>query len=297
MSSLQLRLQLPRSVRTPYPQTEEILRNIKKRRSEETRKASTVGASVASAAASVGVKLKRRLRKNTREKQRRLELNDKFDALSDLLPSASGKSKAEKYHILSEAIKLIGSLQQENEDLRQEKLTLVNELNKLSLYVKDQSDDEEPMPMAAGVSSSASSSSSSASTPSSSSSAPVKLEPPPALEYLDSKRNSLSGTKPAESAFPQYSVVAPLPIYPDMSFQSSIDALVGLDMSFPPLPPTPSHTPPPTDIFSSLTGSYAPGVGLTTSIAGPLSSTLLFPHHSHHASLAGDDIDNWMATS
>lgn len=63
-------------------------------------------------------KHRRKLRKNEREKQRRSELNSKFDRLSGLL---GRNSKAEKFTILQEAIRLIGSLRQENAELKQEK--------------------------------------------------------------------------------------------------------------------------------------------------------------------------------
>jgi len=268
-------------------QTEAILRGIKKRRGEEVRKAGAVGASVAAAAAACGVKLKRRLRKNTREKQRRLELNDKFDALNDLLP-AGGKSKTEKYHILSEAIQLIGDLQQENEDLRQEKVGLVNELNQLSIYMQEVSNELEPQTISV----------SSVSETSSTSVAVPEVSAPPPLEYMDYKMPAASGSN-TTSQFPPTSSPSQSSFF---SLQASLDALVGFDMPmpFPPLPPTPSSTPPP-DLFSSITGSYGPigGMTLTNSIAGPYSNTLFHPSpHVNVANIAGmatDDIDSWMS--
>jgi len=270
-------------------QTEAILRGIKKRRGEEIKKAGAVGAGVAAAAAACGVKLKRRLRKNTREKQRRLELNDKFDALNDLLPTG-GQSKTEKYNILSEAIKLIGDLQQENQDLRQEKVGLVNELNKLSIYMQEVSNElEQPTPSV----SSQVVSTSFVSTPS-----VAAPEVSPALGFVDNKMPTASDSKVAPQ-FPPTSALSQPAIF---SLQASLDALVGFDipMPFPPLPPTPSSTPPP-DLFSLITGSYGPigGMTLTNSIAGPCSNTLFHPSpHANVANIAGmptEDIDIWMS--
>jgi len=273
-------------------QTDAVLRNIKKRRSQETSKAGSIGAGAAGAC---GMKIKRRIRKNTREKQRRLELNDKFDALNDLLPS-SGKSKTEKYQILTEAIKLIGDLQQENEDLRQEKLGLVTELNNLSIYMRDTSaEGEQPD---AKVSTPVASKTIAA-PPVSPTPVPV-LSPPPILEYMESKlppRSAPAAVFTPEPVAVQFATPRPIHNSSAFSLQASLDALVGFDMPlpFPPLPPTPSGTPPP-DLFSSITG-YAPtGMGLTNSVAGPFSNTLF---HSSGANMtginAGDDIDTWMS--
>src|SRR4051812_12612650 len=77
------------------------------------------------------LKVRRKLRKNTREKQRRQELNDKFDRLCVML-SLGRKTKTEKFTILSEAINVITALRQENEELKQEKNELRNELGKLT---------------------------------------------------------------------------------------------------------------------------------------------------------------------
>jgi len=270
-------------------QTDAILRNIKKRRSQESSKAGSIGAG---AAAACGVKLKRRIRKNTREKQRRLELNDKFDALNDLLPT-SGKSKTEKYHILTEAIKLIGDLQQENEDLRQEKLGLVNELNNLSIYMREVSTelgDESPEKKAPVNKPAASSPAATPSVPS-----PPTLPAPPILEYMDYKLARSSGTVPTPE---NVQITTPRPVHETSAFnlQASLEALVGFDMPlpFPPLPPTPSGTPPP-DLFSSITGSYAPTGGLTNSIAGPFSNTLFHPSGANMSGIAGEDLDTWMS--
>jgi hypothetical protein len=57
------------------------------------------------------------LRKNSREKQRRQEINDKFEHLSQLL-NLGRKSKAEKFTVLAEAISVIVTLRRENEELR-----------------------------------------------------------------------------------------------------------------------------------------------------------------------------------
>jgi len=271
-------------------QTDAILRNIKKRRSQETSKAGSIGAGVVAAC---GVKLKRRIRKNTREKQRRLELNDKFDALNDLLPTG-GKSKTEKYHILTEAIKLIGDLQQENEDLRQEKMGLANELTNLSIYMREVSTELGEPTAAGAVNATASSTPAVVST---SAQPPVPVLPaPPILEYMEHKlpTRSSSGTGfTPENVAIQF--VTPRPIHDTSAFnlQASLDALVGFDMPlpFPPLPPTPSGTPPP-DLFSSITGTYPTGMGLTNSIAGPFSNTLFHPS----GAAAGDnDLDTWMS--
>jgi len=75
----------------------------------------------------VTLKLERKHRKNTREKQRRQELNEKFDTLSNLL-HLGRKSKAEKFTILSEAINLINSLRHENAALKKEKTNLYKAL-------------------------------------------------------------------------------------------------------------------------------------------------------------------------
>ncbi len=73
----------------------------------------------ASSSTTGGTKVIRKLRKNNREKQRRSELNDKFERLCDMLHLGQKKSKtAEKFTILSEAIALISSLRSENAELR-----------------------------------------------------------------------------------------------------------------------------------------------------------------------------------
>jgi len=263
-------------------QTDAVLRNIKKRRSQETSKAGSIGAG---AVAACGVKLKRRIRKNTREKQRRLELNDQFDALNDLLPT-NGKSKTEKYQILTEAIKLIGDLQQENEDLRREKLGLVNELNSLSIYKGEQPDTKVNTSVASTVVSSP------VPPPTH-----VPLSAPPILDYMESKvpsRSSPAAVFTPENVAVQFATPRPIHNSSAFNLQASLDALVGFDMPlpFPPLPPTPSGTPPP-DLFSSITG-YAPtGMGLTNSVAGPFSNTLFHP--SCASINAGDDMDTWMS--
>lgn len=71
------------------------------------------------------LKQKRKLRKNNREKQRRSELNVKFEKLCTLL---GRQAKAEKYTILTDAINLIGELRHENQELKIEKIGLRNEL-------------------------------------------------------------------------------------------------------------------------------------------------------------------------
>ena len=70
------------------------------------------------------LKIKRKIRKNTREKQRRSELNDKFDSLQELLQLGGGQTKVEKYSVLSEAIQVIEMLRKENEELRNERKEL-----------------------------------------------------------------------------------------------------------------------------------------------------------------------------
>lgn len=71
------------------------------------------------------LKQKRKLRKNNREKQRRSELNVKFEKLCTLL---GRQAKAEKYTILTDAINLIGELRHENQELKIEKNGLRKEL-------------------------------------------------------------------------------------------------------------------------------------------------------------------------
>ena len=84
----------------------------------------------------VPIKTKRKLRKNNRERQRRSELNDKFDELSDLLrlgsTSAIGGGKVEKFSVLSEAVTTINTLRKEAFELRSEKAELRAEIMKLS---------------------------------------------------------------------------------------------------------------------------------------------------------------------
>jgi len=69
------------------------------------------------------LKLERKFRKNTREKQRRQELNEKFETLCSLL-HLGRKTKAEKFTILSEAINSINALRRENAALKREKTKL-----------------------------------------------------------------------------------------------------------------------------------------------------------------------------
>ena len=78
------------------------------------------------------LKIKRKIRKNTREKQRRSELNDKFDSLQELLQLGGGQTKVEKYSVLSEAIQVIEMLRKENEELRSERKELRVELRKIT---------------------------------------------------------------------------------------------------------------------------------------------------------------------
>lgn len=77
------------------------------------------------------LKLRRKVRKNTREKQRRQELNDKFDELAVML-NLGRKTKIEKYTVLTEAITTLIQLRQENEEIRKEKSELRAELAKLT---------------------------------------------------------------------------------------------------------------------------------------------------------------------
>lgn len=69
------------------------------------------------------IKVRRKLRKNTREKQRRQELNDQFDKLS-LMLNLNRKAKTEKYQVLTAAIGEILGLRQSVDQLRQERAEL-----------------------------------------------------------------------------------------------------------------------------------------------------------------------------
>jgi len=77
------------------------------------------------------LKARRKQRKNDREKQRRLEINEKFDKLAQLLGLAD-KAKLEKYNVLAEAVNVINSLKSRNTELRSEKVELRNELVNLT---------------------------------------------------------------------------------------------------------------------------------------------------------------------
>jgi len=81
------------------------------------------------------IKNKRKLRKNNREKQRRSELNDKFDELSDALRLNTGSGKVEKLTVLSEALSQLQALRKENFELRGEKAELKAELMRLSTAI------------------------------------------------------------------------------------------------------------------------------------------------------------------
>jgi len=74
---------------------------------------------------------RRKERKNNREKQRRSELNDKFDKLCQIL-NLGRKTKAEKFAILAEGINVILTLKAENAELKAEKAELRSELAKLT---------------------------------------------------------------------------------------------------------------------------------------------------------------------
>jgi hypothetical protein len=87
--------------------------------------------------ASGALKLKRKIRKNTREKQRRSELNDKFDQLCEILQLGGGQTKIEKFTILSEAINVIAALRKEVNDLRTDKRELRNELKKMTSVLEN----------------------------------------------------------------------------------------------------------------------------------------------------------------
>ena len=78
------------------------------------------------------LKIKRKIRKNTREKQRRSELNDKFDELQALLQLGGGQTKVEKFAILSEAIGVIEQLKKDVAELRQEKVDTRAEVRKMT---------------------------------------------------------------------------------------------------------------------------------------------------------------------
>lgn len=96
---------------------------------------------------------KRKIRKNNREKRRRLELNDKFEVLTDMLnmSCAKGESRrhcmtqpgsmlrsylAEKFVILSEAISLIQSLRMENNSMQHDTIKLREQLQDMTVLLQ-----------------------------------------------------------------------------------------------------------------------------------------------------------------
>jgi hypothetical protein len=91
----------------------------------------------------------RKMRKNTREKQRRQEINDKFDHLCLLLgmkPTTTTTSggivkvvKPERHTILAECISAIVDLQSTNATLHEEKIQLTTELLALASVLQHQS--------------------------------------------------------------------------------------------------------------------------------------------------------------
>eukprot|EP00808_Paulinella_micropora_P007548 g71664.t1 len=95
------------------------------------------GGSVGTSTQGGGLKMQRKLRKNTREKQRRLQLNDKFEQLCKLL-HLGRKSKAEKFTILSEAINHLVALREENSQLKQERQELQAQMQRLSQTLQQQ---------------------------------------------------------------------------------------------------------------------------------------------------------------
>lgn len=81
------------------------------------------------------LKVRRKMRKNNREKQRRSELNEKFEQLCILL-NLGRNSKAEKLTILTEAVNLLHSLKIENNELKVQTKELRNELSKLTHFIQ-----------------------------------------------------------------------------------------------------------------------------------------------------------------
>lgn len=77
----------------------------------------------------------RRDRKNRREKQRRMEVNVKFEELTNLL-GLPARTKANKVAVLSHAIKRIQALEQSNSELAAEKASLHSEVTNLTSLVR-----------------------------------------------------------------------------------------------------------------------------------------------------------------
>ena len=93
---------------------------------------SSLSSSTTSLPPTTHLKAKRKIRKNTREKQRRSELNEKFDELQALLQLGGGQTKVEKFAVLSEAIGVIEQLKKENGDLLSERKELREERRKMT---------------------------------------------------------------------------------------------------------------------------------------------------------------------
>jgi hypothetical protein len=83
------------------------------------------------------IKVRRQLRKNDREKQRRTELNDKFDVLQELLQlRQTDKAKIEKTTILIEGISLILKQRKENMELKSDLLQHQSDYNQFIQYIQ-----------------------------------------------------------------------------------------------------------------------------------------------------------------
>lgn len=107
-----------------------VMQQVPKRRGRGAAATMVASLSPESIPPQVTLKLKRKLRKNNREKQRRTEINEQFDQLCEML-QLTGGSKVEKFTILHEAIAHINFLREQREKWIHTKQSLRHKVNKV----------------------------------------------------------------------------------------------------------------------------------------------------------------------
>jgi len=200
------------------------------------------------------IKLKRQLRKNCREKQRRIEIGVQFDVLCRMLGK---QGKAEKHAVLSEAIGLITTLRSQNQELKSTQQTLKTELDQLTDCLQQAYPDkpEDRLPGLEGESRAGS----------------------PGEQSHGVNSDSDSSTPPSESPVTSHRQVSTTPQSPMSSITSSLSSTMMSTPTNGPCalsgPPTKSsfilgqsyNNPNPSTMFSSDNSAPAPSASFFTS--------------------------------